>query len=124
MTEINHRARVAGVLYLAMSAAAVVALRNVPAWTMEGGDATAVADGIAAAPFAYRIGILCDLAAQVLFVFLVLALHHLFDACGAPSFSGAMSIMGALSTMRENHEPDSEALRRRMLPPMEWASAT
>jgi hypothetical protein len=34
-----------------------------------------------------------------------------------------MSIIGALSTMRENHEPDSEALRKRMCPPIECASA-
>ena len=34
-----------------------------------------------------------------------------------------MSIIGALSTMRENHEPGTMALRSRMCPPMEWASA-
>ena len=34
-----------------------------------------------------------------------------------------MAIIGALSTMRENQDPGSVALRSRIWPPMEWASA-
>jgi hypothetical protein len=61
-----------------MSVAAVVAFNNVPTWSMVGGDAVATANKIAASPMLYRIGVLSDLVAQILFVFLVLALFELF----------------------------------------------
>lgn len=70
-------ARVAGVLYLLMAVAAVVSLNNVPSWSMVDGNAAAVANKIAASQLLYRIGIVSDLAAQILFVFLVLTLYQL-----------------------------------------------
>lgn len=73
----KHEARVAGVLYLLMAVAAVVSLNNVPSWSMVGGDAAANANRIAGSQLLYRIGIVSDLAAQILFVFLVLALYQL-----------------------------------------------
>ncbi len=78
MSSRRHEARVAGLLYLLMSVAAVVAFGNVPTWSMVGGDAVATANKIAASPMLYRIGVLSDLVAQILFVFLVLALFELF----------------------------------------------
>jgi hypothetical protein len=69
MNSRKHEARVAGVLYLLMAAAAVVSLNNVPLWFMVGGDAAATADKIVSSQLLYRIGVVCDLAAQVLFVF-------------------------------------------------------
>jgi len=78
MISRKHEARVAGLLYLLMSVAAVVAFNNVPTWSMVGGDAVATANKIAASPTSYRIGVLSDLVAQILFVFLVLALFELF----------------------------------------------
>lgn len=78
MSSRRHEARVAGLLYLLMSVAAVVAFNNVPTWSMVGGDAVATANKIAASPMLYRIGVLSDLVAQILFVFLVLALFELF----------------------------------------------
>jgi hypothetical protein len=80
MNSRKHDARVAGVLYLLMSAAAVVSLSYVPSWSMAGGDAAATANKIAASPLLYRIGVVSDLAAQILFVFLVLALYRLLKA--------------------------------------------
>ena len=77
MNSRKHDARVAGVLYLLMSVAAVVSFNNVPTWFVAGGDAAAIADKIAASQLSYRIGVISDLAAQILFVFLVLALYHL-----------------------------------------------
>jgi len=77
MNSRKHEARVAGVLYLLMSVAAVVSFNNVPTWTMVGGDAAATANKIAASQLPYRIGVLSDLAAQILFIFLVLALYQL-----------------------------------------------
>lgn len=72
-----HDARVAGVLYLLMSITAVVSLGNVPSWVMAGGDATATASRIAASQLLYRIGIVGDLAAQILFVLLAVTLFRL-----------------------------------------------
>ena len=77
MNSRKHDARVAGLLYLLMSAAAVVSLSYVPSWSMTGGNAAATANKIAASPLLYRIGVVSDLAAQILFVFLVLALYQL-----------------------------------------------
>lgn len=71
-----HDARVAGVLYLLMSITAVVSLGNVPSWVMAGGDATATASRIAASQLLYRIGIVGDLAAQILFVLLAVTLFR------------------------------------------------
>jgi Domain of unknown function (DUF4386) len=77
MNSRKHEARVAGVLYLLMSVTAVVSLNNVPSWFMVGGDAAATASKIEASQLLYRIGVVSDLAAQVLFVLLALALFQL-----------------------------------------------
>jgi uncharacterized membrane protein len=77
MKSRKREARIAGLLYLLMSITAVVSLGNVPSWVMAGGDATATAERIAASPLVYRIGIVSDLAAQILFVLLVVALFRL-----------------------------------------------
>ena len=77
MNSRKHDARVAGALYLLMSVAAVVSFNNLPTWSVADGDAAAIADKIAASQLSYRIGVISDLAAQILFVFLVLALYHL-----------------------------------------------
>ena len=79
MSSLKREARIAGALYLVMAAIAVVSLGNVPSWVMTGGDAAATADRITAAPMLYRLGILSDLAAQILFVFLVLSLSRLLE---------------------------------------------
>lgn len=79
MDSRKHEARVAGVLYLLMAVVAVISLTNVPSWVMVGGDAAATADRIVSSPLLYRIGVVSDLAAQVLFVFLVLSLYRLLE---------------------------------------------
>lgn len=78
MSSLKRQARVAGVQYLLLSLAAVVAFRYVPTWSMVGGDAGAVATAITASPVMYRLGVVCDLVGQILFVFLVLSLFELF----------------------------------------------
>ena len=52
-----------------MAVAAVVSLSNVPSWSMVGGDASVTAERITASDLRYRIGVVSDLAAQILFVF-------------------------------------------------------
>ena len=75
----KRQARVAGILYLLMSVATVVSFSYVPTWTMVGTDAAATANKIANTQMLYRIGVVSDLVAQILFVFLVLTLHQLFE---------------------------------------------
>lgn len=77
MNSRKHEARVAGVFYLLMAVTAGVCLNNVPSWSMVGGNAAAMANKIASSPLRYRIGIVSDLAAQIFFIFLVLALYQL-----------------------------------------------
>jgi Domain of unknown function (DUF4386) len=79
MPSRKREARVAGILYLLMAGAAVVSLANLPSWSMAGGDAAAIAGRITASPLRYRLAVVCDLTAQILFVFLVLSLFHLFE---------------------------------------------
>ena len=79
MSSRKQEARVAGVLYLLMSVTAVVSLNNVPSWFMVGGEAAATAGKITSAQLLYRIGIVSDVAAQILFVLLVVQLLQLFE---------------------------------------------
>jgi Domain of unknown function (DUF4386) len=76
MKSRKQEARVAGVLYLLMGVTSAFSL-NIPAAFIVRGDAAATAAKIASSPLLYRLCIVCDLASQVLFVFLVLALYQL-----------------------------------------------
>jgi uncharacterized protein DUF4386 len=77
MNTRDYQARVAGFLYLVMSVTSTFALSTVPSWSTDGRGLQGTAEKIAAAPFHYRIGVVCDLASQVFFVALVLALYEL-----------------------------------------------
>ena len=79
MNTRNYQARVAGFLYLLMSATSTFAFSTVPSWSTNGRGLQQVAERIAAAPFHYRIGVVCDLASQVFFVALVVVLYELFN---------------------------------------------
>jgi hypothetical protein len=74
----DYQARIAGLLYLFMSVTSTIALSRIPSWSTSGEGLHGIAGKIAAAPFQYRFGIVCDLAAQALFVVLVIALFELF----------------------------------------------
>ena len=76
MNSRKHEARVAGVLYLLMAITAALGL-NIPAGFIVRGDAAATASKIASSQLFYRFCVVSDLAAQVLFVFLVLVLYRL-----------------------------------------------
>ena len=77
MNTRNYQARVAGFLYLVMSVTSTFAFSTIPSWSTDGGGLQGTAEKIAAAPFHYRMGVICDLASQVFFVALVLALYEL-----------------------------------------------
>jgi Domain of unknown function (DUF4386) len=76
MNSRKHEARVAGVLYLLMGVTAAFGL-NIPGAFIVRGDAAATAAKIASSQLLYRFCVVCDLASQVLFVFLALALYQL-----------------------------------------------
>lgn len=77
MTSRKAEARVAGLLYLLMAGAGVVSFSILPTSNLVGGDAAAVVERIAVSQLPYRIGILSDLAAQILSIFAVVALYQL-----------------------------------------------
>lgn len=77
MSTRDYQARIAGLLYVAMAVTSTIALSIIPSWSTGGGGLQGIAEKIAAAPFQYRLGIVCDLASQVFFVALVLALYEL-----------------------------------------------
>ncbi len=78
MNALRRDARVAGILYLLMAATAVVSLNNIPsAFVGRSVPTGATLSAIKSSQVSYRIGIVSDLASQVVSVLLVLALYHL-----------------------------------------------
>jgi len=73
----RDQARIAGLLYLLMGVTSAVSFGNIPTLAPGGRDAAAIVQKIAASQLAYRIGILCELVAQLLSVFAVMALYRL-----------------------------------------------
>lgn len=80
MTSAKHVARVAGLLYLLVAIAGAFSIMYIPWAFVVPGNATATAGKIAASEQLYRIGIACDLVAQIAFVFLVAVLYRLLKA--------------------------------------------
>lgn len=78
MSSIKRTARLAGLLYVVMSALMVFGYMYLPATFLVAGDATATARKITDGALLYRVGILSGLVAQLLFVFVVLTLYQLF----------------------------------------------
>lgn len=79
MNSNKKTARIAGLLYLLMGVASIFSL-SIPSAFIVRGDAAATADKIASSQLFYRLCVVSDLAAQVFFVFLVLALYQLLKA--------------------------------------------
>lgn len=79
MTPISRRARVAGMLYFALTVAAPIRLIYIPSRLFVHGDAAATAGNIAAHEGLFRFGIVSDLFCGTILVFLVLALYRLFE---------------------------------------------
>ena len=79
MNRRKRKARLAGVLYLLMGVAASITFSAIPTWSMKSTDAGAMARNIVAAQLTYRIGVLSEVAAEILSVFAVLILYELFE---------------------------------------------
>ena len=78
MTSITTKARLAGVLYVAMGIPAWFSLMYIPSAFIVRGDASATARNIASGQLLYRLGILSELVSQTIFLVLVLVLYDLF----------------------------------------------
>jgi len=74
MSSTHNPGRVAGFLYLLLVPIAPIRLMYIPNALFVGGNATATANNIAAHQSLFRLGIVCDLLAATLTLFLVLAL--------------------------------------------------
>ncbi len=77
MQPIDKTARVAGVLYLLIVVTAPFGIIYVPGRLIVPGNATATANNILAHETLFRLGIVAELIAMVIFVFLVMALYRL-----------------------------------------------
>ena len=71
-------ARTAGILYLLLGITGMLGILYIPSQIIVPDDATATAANILANEFLYRLGIICQLACQTIFVYLVLSLYSLF----------------------------------------------
>ena len=76
MNSRKREARIAGVLYLLLGVTSAFSMGLHSAFMVRG-DAAATADKIASSQLLYRFYVANGLASQILFVFLVLALHQL-----------------------------------------------
>lgn len=77
MTTLKKNARVAGGLYLLASLIGVVRLIYIPKTLIVNGNAAATAANIASHESLFRFGIISDLTAGALFLFVTLALYRL-----------------------------------------------
>lgn len=78
-TEIKRTARRAGVLYLAMSILAIIGYFVLGPRFVVSGDAAATARAILEHEQLYRLSILIDVVAMILFILVVLELYKLFE---------------------------------------------
>src|SRR5437763_3375976 len=77
MTSLSKNARVAGLLYILASMVGVVRLLYIPTILIVHGNATATANNIVAHESLFRLGIVSQLLASVLWLFVPLALYRL-----------------------------------------------
>lgn len=77
MSTRQKKARIAGLLYLVMAAVGAFSLLYVPNTLIRFDDAVETVQNIRAHEQLFRYGIVAELACQVIFIFLVLALHRL-----------------------------------------------
>src|SRR6266478_2497270 len=80
MNSTKKQARVAGLLYLLASIIGFFCLAYVPGKLIVSGDATATANRIRASETLLRFGIVSELIAFTIFIFVALALYRLFKA--------------------------------------------
>src|SRR5215469_14019909 len=97
MNPTKKQARIAGLLYLLASIAAVFAWVYVTGKLFVRDDATATANNIRAFETLFRMGIASELIGSIIFIFVVLALYRLFKPVSEKQ-AMAMAILLLIST--------------------------
>lgn len=97
MNSTKKQARIAGLLYLLASIAAVFAWVYVTGKLFVRDDATATANNIRAFETLFRMGIASELIGSIIFIFVVLALYRLFKAV-SEKHAIAMALLLLVST--------------------------
>jgi hypothetical protein len=95
MTALSKKARVAGTLYIAASVVGILRLLYIPTKLFVHGDAAATASNIAAHESLFRLGIVSELLAAVLWLFVPLALYRLLKEVNQ-ELGALMVILGSL----------------------------
>ena len=95
MTSLSKNARVAGLLYILASMVGVVRLLYIPTILIVHGNATATANNIVAHESLFRLGIVSQLLASVLWLFVPLALYRLLKEVDQ-ALAVLMVILGSL----------------------------
>ena len=95
MTSLSKNARVAGLLYIVASVVGVVRLIYIPNALFVGGNAAATANNIVAHESLFRLGIVSQLLASVLWLFVPLALYRLLKGVDQ-ALAVLMVILGSL----------------------------
>jgi hypothetical protein len=104
MSFIKNPGRYAGLVYLLISIPGFFALMYVPGKLVVHGDAVATAANIAAHETLFRLGIVCELAGQILFMWVALVLYDLFKQVhprGAALMFGLIVISIPIALMNE-----------------------
>jgi hypothetical protein len=79
MNSTKKIARVAGLLYLLMAITGVFGVMYIPRTLIVEGNATATASNILGSEMVFRVGIVSELVAAVVFIFMVMLLYRLFS---------------------------------------------
>lgn len=95
MTSLSRNARVAGLLYILASVVGVVRLLYIPSALFVGGNAAATVNNIVAHESLFRFGIVSQLVASVLWLFVPLALYRLLKEVDQ-ALAVLMVILGSL----------------------------
>jgi hypothetical protein len=115
MSPLKRQAHFAGLLYVLGAIVAPFGLIYIPTKLIVRGDAAATADNIRASETLFRLGIASEVTGAIIFIFVVLALYHLFKGVNQKhalamatlltisypiSFVGAASNLVALDLVR------------------------
>ena len=93
MNSTKKAARVAGLLYFAVSIPGVFSLLYIPSHFIVYGDAAATANKIAASEFVFRFGIVSELIGFIGFIFVVRALYRLLVVVNKSQASLMLTLM-------------------------------
>src|SRR5258708_20357475 len=96
MNSTKKIARVAGLLYLFMAITGAFGVLYIPSTLIVPGSAAATANNILGSEMLFRVGIVSELVAAVVFIFVVMVLYHLFSPVNR-THSALMLILALVS---------------------------